>query len=181
MIKYLKIPLIIIVILIAILGIKLLFSNDRTSASDKIDIASPKASVNLNKEFVFPIKDDKGNVVTKFKYNIDTAELRDEIIIQGQKSTAVKGRTFLIFNLKLVNDFDKPININSRDFIRLSVNGNTSELLAPDIHNDPVNIQATSTKYTRIGFPINENDNRMKLVVGEIGGHKDQLDLNLKY
>jgi hypothetical protein len=152
-----------------------------TANSGKFDVSPPKASMTLNKDFTFPIKDDKGNELTKFTYTIDTAELRDEIVVQGQKTTAVAGRTFLILTLKITNSFDKNININARDYIRLSVNGNDKELLAADIHNDPVSIQAISTKYSRLGFPINETDKKLKLSVGEIDGNKQNIDLNLSY
>jgi hypothetical protein len=107
------------------------------------------------------------------------AELRDEIIVKGKQATAIKGRTFLIVNLKITNDFDKTITINTRDYVRLTVNKN-SEKLAPDIHNDPVEIQADSTKYTRVGFPIDDTDKDLTLTVGEINGPKQTIKLNLK-
>jgi hypothetical protein len=59
------------------------------------------------------------------------------------------------------------------------VNGNTSELLAPDIHNDPVEVQAISTKPTRVGFPINDTDKKLTLFIGEINGQKDKVELGL--
>ena len=68
--------------------------------------------------------------------------------------------------------------MNTRDYVRLTVN-NGSEWLAPDIHNDPVEIQAISTKYTRIGFPISDTDKKLKLQIGEINGDKEIVDLKL--
>lgn len=146
---------------------------------NKITIQNAKASQELNKEFLFPLKDAKGKEISKLKYSIQKAELRDEIIIKGQKATAVQGRTFLILNLKITNDYNKSIQINARDYIRLIVN-NSSEKLAPDIHNDPVEIQAISTKFTRLGFPINDTDTNLTLQVGEIDGQKELIKLNLK-
>lgn len=146
---------------------------------NKINIQNAKASQQLNKEFLFPLKDANGKVVSKLIYFIQNAELRDEIIIKGQKATAVLGRTFLVLNLKITNNYNKSIQINARDYIRLSVN-NSSEKLAPDIHNDPVEIQAISTKYTRLGFPMNDTDKNLTLQVGEIDGKKELIKLNLK-
>lgn len=146
---------------------------------NKITIQNAKASQELNKEFLFPLKDAKGKEISKLKYSIQKAELRDEIIIKGQKATAVKGRTFLVLNLKITNDYNKSIQISARDYLRLSVN-NSSEKLAPDIHNDPVEIQAISTKFTRLGFPINDTDKNLTLQVGEIDGKKELIKLNLK-
>ena len=73
-----------------------------------------------------------------------------------------------------------PIKINTKDFIRLSVNNNQNEWLAPDLHNDPVEVQAISTKNTRLGFPVNESDKNLVLQVGEIEGYKQQISLSLK-
>ena len=146
---------------------------------NKTDIQPAKSTQVLNKEFLFPLKDAKGKEISKLKYSIQSVELRDEIVIKGQKATAIKGRTFLILNLKITNDYDKSIQISARDYIRLSVN-NSSEKLAPDIHNDPVEIQAISTKFTRLGFPINDTDKNLTLQVGEIDGKKELIKLNLK-
>jgi hypothetical protein len=75
---------------------------------------------------------------------------------------------------------DKGIEINSRDYVRLIVDGNTKEMLAPEIHNDPVEAQAISTKYTRVGFPINTSDKNLVLQVGEINGPKQTIKLEFK-
>lgn len=141
--------------------------------------AVAKAKQILNKELAVPLKDSDGKEVTKIKYVIETVELQDSIIVKGQRANAVKGRTFLLLNLKITNDYSQGVEINSKDYIRLSVNGKI-ELLAADIHNDPVKIQAISTKYTRIGFPINDSDKNLMLKVGEIKGQKETVKLNLK-
>lgn len=144
------------------------------------NLKKPDATETLNREFQFPIRDEKGTEITKLKYVIENAELRDEIIIKGEKATLVSGRTFLILNLKLTNDYTKTIEINAKDYIRLSINGNTQELLAADVHNDPVLVQPTSTKITRLGFAINDSDSDAKILVGEIGGEKQTIDLQIK-
>lgn len=145
----------------------------------RVEVQKPKSSQLLNKSFAFPLKDNSGKEVSKIQYQLLNAELRDEIIVKGKRATAIKGRTFLIINLKITNTFDRTIQINTRDYIRLGVNNN-NEKLAPEIHNDPVEIQADSTKYTRIGFPINDTDKNLTLFVGEIKGNKETIKLNLK-
>lgn len=154
-------------------------SNFSKSRSDQQFALPPaKATRQINQEFSFPLKNEKGEVISSIKYAIENAELRNQIIVKGQRATSVKGRTFLIVNIKIVNDFEKAIEINTKDYVRLSVGGNDKELLAPDIHNDPVTIQAISTKYSRIGFPINDIDKNLKLKVGEINGAKQTIDIN---
>lgn len=165
-------------ILLIIAGGRKLFSSGSGNTS-KVEVMGAKASQEINKEFSFPLKNNKGEEVNKIKYFVESAELRDEIIVKGQRATAIKGRTFLIITLKITNEYNQPIEIDTRDYLRLSVNGNESELLAPDIHNDPVEVQAISTKYTRVGFPINDTDRALVLLVGEINADKQKIPLEL--
>lgn len=149
------------------------------SANKKVDIEKPVAQQILNRSFNFPLRDAQGKEVSQLKYEIQNAELRDEIVVKGQRATAVQGRTFLILNLKITNNYDKSIQLNSKDYVRLTV-GNSTEQLAADIHNDPVDVQAISTKYTRLGFPIDDNEKSLTIQVGEITGKKEQIKLDLK-
>jgi hypothetical protein len=183
--KYLPFIIVgLIVIAIIILAFKSAsdrFSNNQAESSSdgRFALPSPIASQTLNKNYKFPLKDTSGKEVSKITYTIQTAQLRDQIIVKGQKASAVKGRLFLIFNLKILNDYDKSVQINARDYLRLIVN-NSSEKLAPEIHNDPVEVQAISTKYTNVAFPINDTDKNLTLQVGEIDGKKELIKLNLK-
>lgn len=148
------------------------------TAEPKTDVALPLSAQNINKEFSFPIKDENGKEISKVKYTIESVDKRNEIVVRGQKATAIKGRTFLILNIKLSNEFDKPVRINSRDYIRLTSQKHTDQI-APDIHNDPVEIQAKSTKETRLGFPLDETDKNIKIYVGEINGEKTTIDITI--
>jgi hypothetical protein len=149
------------------------------SEDQRVNVKSAKASQEFNKEFLFPLKDQSGKEVSKLKITLQNAELRDEIIVKGQRGTAVQGRTFLILNLKIVNEFDKPLEVKVRDYVRLIIN-NSPDKLAPEIHNDPVEVQAISTKYTRLGFPINDTDKNLVLQIGEIKGQKQTIKLNFR-
>lgn len=148
------------------------------SSDKRVDVEKPRAEQKINKTYSFPLKDQTGKEVSKFTYEVQNAELRDEILVKGQRATAVKGRTFLIVNLKITNNYDKDIQLNVKDFLRL-ISSKSPEKLAPDIHNDPVEVQAISTKYTRVGFPINDNDKDLSLQIGEITGTKDIVKLSL--
>lgn len=173
-----------LLLLILIVGGILYFTKNTLLSSSKsnderINIKAPRAQQTLNRSFSYPIKDDKGAEITKLKYILESAELDDEIIVKGQRAIAVKGRTFLILNIKILNSYSKAIDINVRDYVRLSLNGNDKELFAADIHNDPVNVQANSTKAARIGFPINDTDKNLYLLIGEINGTKEKVILSL--
>ncbi len=142
-------------------------------------ISEAKAKQDLNKEYSFPLRDKDGKEVSKIIYKIDSVELNDNLIVKGQRVRSVQGRTFLVVNIRVTNNHNQAIDINTRDYVRLSANG-TSELLAPDVHNDPLQVQAISTKLTRIAFPINDSDKNLKLTVGEINGEKQTVDLSLQ-
>ncbi len=187
--KYLKIivPVIVGVVVLGILVSLIRSLPDAKSqpATATNNVAAPDAlaTINLDKKFSFPLKDDKGTVVGNFDYVIQSAALQKQIIVQGQRATAVNGRVFLILNLKITNNLKKTIQLNTRDYIRLITASDANEQLAPDIHNDPVEVQAISTKFTRVGVAIDEKDARktVKLKVGEIDGTKQNIDLNFKY
>lgn len=184
LIQYMVLAIILIVVLVG--GMKMINQiapNQQFSAGGnpgEIKIAGALNTEKLNKDFKFSLRDEKGKELSKFTYAVESAELRKEILVKGQKASAIKGRIFLIINLKIVNTLKQGINVNARDYMRLTVNGNKNELLAPDIHNDPVEVQAISTKYTRVGFAINESDKEYALQVGEIDGGKESVKLNFK-
>lgn len=149
------------------------------SRDDRADAPTPIATQVLNKKFEFPLKDDSGREVARISYLLESANLQDAFIYQGKLAKAVKGRTFVIFNLKITNPYSKTIEINAKDYIRVKAN-RSSEQLAPEIHNDPVQIQANSTKYTRIGLPINDSDKNLVVLIGELQGSKQTVNLDLK-
>jgi hypothetical protein len=151
-------------------------TNSSAQTGSSVNIIAPSGFAQVNKEFTFGLKDSTDKTIGSFSYTIQNAELDKQIIIQGNRATAIAGRIFLIVNLKLTNTQDKGLSVNTRNYIRLLVNG-SSELLAPEIHNDPVEVQAISTKYTRVGFAINVSDKDYILKVGEIDGKKTDIKL----
>ena len=178
--RFLPITILSIAVLLVLGGTGWLVMRSRAN-DNRVQVQGAKAKQDINKEFPIPIRDNDNKEITKIKMNLETAELRDEIIVQGKRASSVKGRTFLILSLKLTNDFDKGVQMNVKDYFRLTVNGNEGEMVAADIHNDPVVIQPKSTKFSRIGFPINDTDKKLVLWVGEISGDKQKLELNLKW
>ena len=154
-------------------------SMSASQANSQVAVDKPIAQQTLNKSFNFPLNDATGKQVSTLQYEIQDVQLLNQIIVKGERATAVQGRTFLIVDLKITNNFDKSVQLNSKDYVRLMV-GNSSEKLAADIHNDPVDVQAISTKYTRLGFPIDANQRDLTLQVGEITGKKETIKLDLK-
>jgi len=153
--------------------------SDVLGDDNRISVKDAAAEQHVGRLFSFPLRNSKGEDVSSVAYEITSAEIRDEIVVAGRQASAVKGRTFLILNLKITNEFTRSIEIDTRDYVRLTVNGVEGERLAADIHNDPVEIQAISTKFTRLGFPINDNDRDLVLHVGEINGNKEIVELSI--
>jgi len=170
------------VTVVVLVAVFFLTRSDSASSQgiDNIKIAKPVVEKAVDQSFEFPIRDSKGEEVSKLKITVEKASLEKEIVVKGKKNTAVDGRVFLILNLKVQNSYDKSVDIKTRDYFRLSVNGNDQEWLAPEIHNDPVTIQAISTKLTRVGFILYEKDKNPILQIGEINGQKEKVELNLK-
>jgi type III secretory pathway component EscV len=150
-----------------------------TTQNSQMSVAKPIAQEQLSRSFDFPLKDATGKEVSKIHYEIQSAEEDNQVIIKGQVATAVQGKTFLILNLKITNNYNKAVQLNTRDYVRLIID-NATDKLAADVHNDPVDIQAISTKYTRIGFPVTVDAKNLKLEVGEIDGTKQTIQLNLQ-
>lgn len=187
--KHIKLAFPVLIGIIIIVGIVFLVRSlpDAQSrpASESSQVVSPDtlATTNLDKKFIFPLKDEKGKEVGNFDYVIQSANIQKQIVVQGQRATAVKGRVFLVLNLKITNNLKQTIKLNTRDYLRMVVASNSEEKLAADIHNDPVEVQAISTKYTRVGIALNEEDAKkpIQLSVGEIDGEKQTIALNFKY
>lgn len=176
--KKLKYALYATIALVVLVGIGSLLGRP-TSSDSRVEVEGAKAAQELDKEFSFPLFASNGDEISDLNYEILTAEKRDEIVVRGQKATSIKGRTFLILSIKITNNYSEPIEIDTIDYVRLSVNGNEEEWLAADIHNDPVAVQPISTKHTRIGFPVNDSDTNLLLRVGEIEGEKETINLDL--
>lgn len=179
--KLLKYLGVLIVIFITVLVVRSIFttstSNNKTEESSALKNAT--VTKELGKEVGISIKDNGGKEVDKITMRLENIELRDEIIVKGQKASSVAGRSFLVVNIKLSNPLEQGVEINTKDYLRLGTGAEPSEWLAPDIHNDPVLVQAISTKPTRVAFPVNASERRFVLQIGEISGDKEKVELDL--
>ena len=160
---------------------RIIQSNNASSTNNPISIKGlgSKTAKDINREFSFSLKDQFGKEVSRLTYRIVTAEIQKEIYVKEKKARAVEGRAFLIFNIKISNPYEQNVTINSRDYVRVSVS-NINEWHAPDIHNDPIEVLAISTKDSRVGFVVNDGYKDFKLQVGEINGKKEIISLSFR-
>lgn len=149
------------------------------SRAKSVSLAAPAftKTADVNRDFEFPVYDKDKQLADPIKYTITTAQLTNRIIIKGQGATAASGRQFMILSLKLVNPSNKSLFLNTRNYVRIQPKG-SEDKLAPEIHNDTVEIQPLSTKMTRIGLPVNESDREFTLFVGEINGEKQEVPVS---
>ncbi len=174
---YVIAAVVLLVLIIGLVKLNPFQGNVAGVSTSKTAIKDALSTTAINREFSFPLTDDKGETVGQIKYIIESAELRDEIVIKGKKAYAVDGKVFLVLNLKIVNESNKNIAMATKDYTRLIVNSNEAEPLSPSIHNDPVTVDAISVKPTRIGFSVNKEDKDLKIKVGEIQGEKTTIDI----
>jgi len=167
------------IILLLVIGTKI-FKNPSSNAQAKdTSVVPAQNTIELNREFTFPIRGEEGVEIGKeIKYTIERVELADQIVVKGTRATALDGRTFLLLYIKLTNNEDVGIEIDTRDYVRITID-DSEENLAADIHNDPVEVQPLSTKFTRIGFPVNDTVKKIKLIIGEIKGDKQEVQIDL--
>lgn len=170
---------VILVLFIFFAGSKFISSRSSKKQVLGTSTQAPQKQQSINKDFTFPVATGADGNPINMKFTVQDASINNQIVVQGQNATAVAGRTFLIVTLKIANSFNQSIQINTRDYVRLSVNKDENTWLAPDIHNDPVEVQAISTKFTRVGFAINTSDKNLVLQIGEIKGDKQKIPLNL--
>lgn len=169
---------------IFVLGILLfIFLNSRaeTGESAQVNAASqssePLYSQQLDNSLTIAIPNTEDE--QSLTYQIEEVEVTESITVQGKLAEAVAGRKFVIFNLKIVNPSNRSIQLQARDFIRISTDGG-EEWIAPEIHNDPVEVQAISTKYTRVGTPVDDEVNQITVQLGEIEKEKQVFELSLQ-
>lgn len=134
----------------------------------------------VNKEYLFPLRDQEGNTVSEIKYLLQEYELTNQVVVNYQKAILASDKIVLVVSVEITNEFEIAVNIIARDYLRLSVN-NEDKWMAAEMHDDPVEVRAHSTKVTKLGFPIKESDTNLKLQMGEIDGPKEITELEQIY
>lgn len=172
--KYAKIIAIATLVLLVVLVLAIFRKPKFSNHQDSLLADETNQEIDLEHSFQIPLGDSSDQNIT---FRLQSAELKDSIILKGQKARAIQGKQFLIINLKLENDQEQRIKLDTRDYVRLTVN-NSEDRLAPQIHNDPVEVQPISDQFTRVGFSISKSDSDFKLFVGPIAKDKTELPLN---
>ncbi|MFV1917715.1 MAG: hypothetical protein ACC618_04535 [Patescibacteria group bacterium] len=132
--------------------------------------------IELNKKYSFSLNDKFGEIIGDFTYTLKDYEITKDVYVSGRKAKTTGDKSILVVRLEVINNNDKAVVINTRNYIRLSVN-NQESWFAPEIHDDPLEVQSSATKIVSIGFPIKDSDANLRLQVGEPDGEKEVIEL----
>lgn len=139
---------------------------------------SPQNQITVNRKIEIPIRSSSGTVTgEKLAINLSTIDKSNKILIQGKPATARAGKTFIIINLEIDNSTKNQLTVRPVDFIRLQDSQGRS--FASDVHNESVKAEAVSTKRTRVGFVVDENQKDFKFLIGEITGEKQTVEISI--
>lgn len=177
-IKNTLVMVVFIALTVSLVGIAWNVASKQLSGKSTSVISAPKVagtkSIDINQTFRFEaVNRQKKALEQPIEYTITSVEKSKEIVLKLKRARAIEGKIFLVVNLKLRNDNDDSAIMQTREFIRLLPDG-----LAPELHNDPIDVQPISAKETRLGFAVRENARDLKLQIGTITGEKTTIDLN---
>lgn len=162
---------------------KLDLNNNLSFEPSPLPIATPTIAPEskkflLNKNYNYPIRDVNNVALGEISYKIVEYELTNQVVVNKlYKALVANDKQVLVIHLELTNDLDNAVQIITGDYIRLKKN-NEEKLIAPDMNSDPVEIRPKSTKNTTLGFTIDKGDTDVKLLVGELEGEKDIIQIN---
>lgn len=151
----------------------------RTSAPLPVSVSPTPGSamVDISRRYLFAINTSSGAKVGEIGFFLKSVRRTKEIDVAGGRAMALSGRLLLIADIELSNSGNIPASVISRNYLRLKVNGQDRQL-APEYHSDPVDLQPQSSKDIRLGFNIAESDHSLILLVGELAGDKDIINLD---
>lgn len=132
--------------------------------------------VNVNRKFEVPIKTKEGKETgEKLLVTVTMIEKTPNILIQNKPAKTKEGKTFLILNMEIQNDTKTQLKVKPVDMVRLV--GEDGRNYAPDVHNNEVNAEPVSIKKTKIGYVVDEPQNKFKLLIGEVRGSQETIEV----
>lgn len=149
----------------------------------RLELSSNKSSnpviaqTSINSEYTFnalTANEKKTDIVLR----ITDAEMRKEVLIQGKPATASGDKAFLILNLEFDNEDTFIKYVMPIDLFRLL--DDQGKKYASDIHSNMVDVSPISTKKTKIGFVVNQNQRQFNLQIGELEGEKTDIYIDFK-
>ncbi len=165
------------IIVLLIIGIKA-SGRDPQTVVGGTSSSSVQSSVGVNRRFEVPIKTKEGSETgEKLIITITNIDKTDNILIQNKPAKTKEGKTFLVINMEIQNDTKKQLKVKPVDMVRLV--GEDMRNYAPDVHNNEVNVEAVSLRKTRVGYVVNKGQTKFKLLIGEVRGSQETIEIEL--
>ncbi|MEK7581478.1 MAG: hypothetical protein AAB512_04285 [Patescibacteria group bacterium] len=179
--KHPKIAIAVLVFILAVVFATFKIAKPSQSVSNSIDSITSGinslAKVNVNRKFEVPIKNKDGSETgEKLGITITTIEKTNEILIKNSPAKTKNGKIFLVLNIEIQNDTKKQLTVRPVDMVRLI--GDDGRSYAPDVHNNEVSAEPVSLRKTRVGYVVDGSKNSFKLLVGEVRGQQEPIEVS---
>lgn len=140
--------------------------------------AVPSQQVQLNIPYGLQARDSQLRVINNKFLNmrITRAEKTDTVLIQGQRSHTINGKTFVILYFEVDNPDNSIYFTNTNDLFRLVES--SGKRTAPAVHQGTIDIRPDATKASEIGFVVDKNSNKFTIEVGQTDNRKKTIEIN---
>ncbi|MBM4402277.1 MAG: hypothetical protein FJ044_03470 [Candidatus Cloacimonetes bacterium] len=133
-----------------------------------------EVTVQIGQTYEFIARDENGNPANSIlPLTFISATKKDSVNIQGQKATAKNGKVFLVLDFEVKNDSSQTYYLLPVDLIRLLQGEETK--IAPSVHQGRLEVRPISSKFSNLGFVIEQKQKGFQFEVGEIDGEKNEL------
>lgn len=146
--------------------------------SNAVSNLIPQGSADINKQFNFPVRGADGKEIgSALPIKITSVERANKVILNGRVFNAKDGRNFLTMNMEIDNKTNNQLTVKPVDFVRLE--GSDGRYYAAEFLTAPIKVEPISVKRTRIVFMTDEGQKKLKFLVGEISGSKENLEITI--
>ena len=166
----------VVILLIVFVTVTKVTGNNPQAVVGGVTANSDQKIISVNRKFEVPIKTKDGTETgEKLGITITNVEKTPNILIQNKPAKTKEGKTFLVINIEIQNDTKKQLNVRPVDMVRLI--GEDGRNYAPDVHNNEVPAEPVSLKKTRVGYVVDEGQNKFKLLIGEVRATQETIEI----
>lgn len=147
-------------------------------ANPSAPLAVPSQQIQLNVPYGLQARDSGLRVINNKILNmtVQSAEKTDTILIQGQRSHTINGKTFLIVYFSVDNPDNLLYFTNTNDLFRLV--DSDGKRIAPAVHQGTIDIRPDATKTSQVGFVVDHAQNKFTIEIGQTDNRKKTIEIN---
>ena len=142
--------------------------------------AVPSQQIQLNIPYGLQARDSQLRVINGKVLNmtLQRAEKTDTVLIQGQRSRTINGKTFLIIYFSVDNPDNLLYFTNTNDLFRLV--DSDGKRIAPAVHQGTIDMRPVATKSSQVGFVVDHNANKFTIEIGQTDNRKKTIEINFQ-